>query len=124
MTYVAAALVVMVFVMALERLGVTRVAGEAVGASRRATKALGDRSLSDDEKEQAVRAASVELFKKFLVIGLRSAGAVLLSLLPLVALDLLGLTTVDAVTGWLASLAGICWMSALVVVWILARQFL
>jgi len=123
-TYLASALVVMVFVMALEGLGVTRVAAEAVSASRGAAKALGDRSLSDDEKERAVRRASVALFGKFLVIGLRSAGAVLLSLLPLFAFDLLGLTTIDAVTDWLASLTGICWMSVLVVVWILARRFL
>jgi hypothetical protein len=122
MTYLAAASVVLIFVTALEWLGVTRVAAAAVEDSRGAARTMADRSLGDLEKERALRAASLGLFGRFLSIGVRSVGALVLSLLPLLAFDLLGLAEIETTTAWLSSWVGMIWMSVLVVIYLLVRQ--
>ncbi len=122
MIYLAASLAVLGFMVALEGLGVLQVAADAIRTSRAAAGVVRDRSLSDEEKERSVRAASVTLVKGFVSIGSRTVLAAGLFLLILLAFDLPGAASLGSVTAWLATLEGIVGMSALVVVWILVRR--
>ena len=122
MTYLASSLAVLGFVVALEKLGVVQVAADALRTSHAAAGVVRDRSLSDDEKEHSIRAASVTLVKGFFSIGVRTAMAAGVFVLILLAFDLPGAASLGAVTTWLATWEGIVGMSALVVVWILVRR--
>lgn len=122
MIYLAASLAVLGFVVALEKLRVPEAATDAIQTSRTAVGIVRDGSLSDEEKERSVQAASVTLVKGFVSIGLRTLLAAALFGLVLLAFDLPGLASVGSVTRWLSTWPGIVGMSALVVVWILVRR--
>lgn len=122
MTYLAASLAVLGFMVALEKLGVLEVAADAIRTSRTAVAVVRDRTLSDEEKERSVQAASVTLVKGFVSIGVRTVLAAGLFVLILLAFDLPGIASLGAVTDWLATWEGVVGMTALVVVWILVRR--
>ena len=124
MIYFAGVVVALVFAVALDRFGLSRIGSEALETSRRSTALLGDGTLSDDEKEKAIRAASASLFGSFLAIGVRSAAALGLSLLVLLIFQITGLAPFDSVTNWLIEWEGIVLVSIVVVAWFLIRRSL
>jgi hypothetical protein len=124
LTLVAAALAVLTFMAALERFGVAREASEAAASSRTAAGVITDRSLSDEAKERAFRSASVALFRRFLSIGIRSVGALAVSLIPILVLTVAGLTTAEEVTSWLATARGLISTSVVAALWVAAKWFL
>lgn len=69
MTWIAAAFLVVGFLVLLQLLCVPTRVGEIGAASREALRTLRDRGLSDAEKEKAMRAGSLRLFGLFLRIA-------------------------------------------------------
>jgi hypothetical protein len=122
--YLAGTLAVLAFMTALEVFGVVRAAKAAVSTSRGSFGLLRDSELTDLEKERALQAASVSLGKGFLSIGVRSIGALAVSTLPILLLDLVGSVEMASVLDWLATWPGIIGMTLLVTGWYLARRFL
>jgi len=102
--YFGAALSIIVFIVAFQRLRVLPTAVTAAQAASHALAATRDPSLSDDQKEQLARKTSLQLMGSFLSILARGAGAVGASLLPLLAMQSLGLadigTVLDTLTSW------------------------
>ena len=117
MTYVAAALAVAVFVGVFERLGIVDVARRTVGTSRSAGATLIDPSLSDEEKERALRGASVSLVRDFLRIGFSGALALAASVIPVAVLHVAGLAEMEATLAWLGTWQAIGLISVLVLAW-------
>jgi hypothetical protein len=68
---------VLVFVGLLKGFRAAEAGGEALRTARSAVAALSDRSLNDDDKEAAARAAAGRLFRSFLAIA--AIGAVALA---------------------------------------------
>lgn len=122
MRYAAGVMAVIAFIIAFERLRIAEVAQRAVTTSGRATAALRDAALDDDEKERLVRRASISLARDVLSITVRGAGALLATLLPVLLLNMLGLVELEAVLAWLASWQAILLISIAVTVWMLARR--
>lgn len=117
MTYVAAALAVTVFVGVFERLGIVDVARHAIGTSRSAGGTLIDPHLSDEEKEQALRVASLSLVRDFLRIGLFGALALAASAIPVGILHLAGLAEMEATIAWLGTWQAIGLISIVILAW-------
>lgn len=122
MIYLAGFLAVVVFAAALDASGIEGAAARAMDTSRGATRILRDGSLSDQEKETAMRKASSSLLGSFLSIGFRGALAVAASLLVLGLFHLLGLAPFNSVTSWLSQGWTILFMTVLVAAWFLARR--
>lgn len=121
MTYLAGVLAILVFSMALERLGIEAVASKALDTSRKATRTLRDPNLDDGGKEAAMRGASVSLMGSFLSLGLRGVLAVCASGLTLAVFHLLGLAPFSSVVSWLATWPAVVLASVLVGGWFLFR---
>lgn len=122
MIYLAGLVAVVVFALALERSGIPRVAADAIETSRNASGLIRDRTLSDDEKEKAVRLASSSLFRSFFSIGIRGILALGLSFLTVVVFDLAGLASIEEVTVWLAKWEVVVSITAVVAIWLLIRR--
>jgi hypothetical protein len=101
--YLSAALVVVSFLFFFEKLGVARAAGRAIETSRAASPIMRDPEMSDDEKEAAMRKASVSLLADFGSILLRGAATLALSAVPALVLGFLGLASFEDTMLWLAS---------------------
>lgn len=115
MVYFAAFLAVFVFAVALELFGAMRAGTEAIATSRSAAGAIGDSSLSDDEKERALQRASVALARGFVSIGLRSAAALGAGFVVLFAFDVTGLASLSAATAWLGTWEAIVAVTVIIV---------
>lgn len=123
MTYLAGLAAVLVFAVVLDRSGIPGLAAEAINLSRKSTGTLRDRSLSDEEKERALRTASTSLARSFLSIGARSLLAVGLSLATILAFEVVGLADFSAVVDWLATAQAILLASGVLLIWFLLRRF-
>ncbi len=124
MIYVAGIVAALVFAVALDRSGLAEIGADALKTSRRSAALLRDSTLSDDEKEKAMRAASSSLFRSFYSIGIRSVGALGFSLVALLLFHLTGLAPVGSVTSWLAQWDAIILVSVIVVAWFVVRRWL
>ena len=91
MTWIAAAFLVVSFLVLLQLLRVPARAAEVTRVGRRALATVRDRTLSDEEKEQAMRAGSLRLLVLFVVIALATAAALAIPA---------GLVALMAVAGW------------------------
>lgn len=103
MIYLAAFLTLTVFVIALWMFGIVAAAAQAVAISRNSIRIIRDPALSDDDKERALRRASLTLFGSFLSITARGAAAFGASLLPMVAFDAAGLARFSKVADFLVT---------------------
>jgi hypothetical protein len=112
----------MAFTFAFERLGVTEAARKALMKSGRAMAALRDPVLGDLDRERLLRQTSISLAGDVLSIGARGAGALLAGLLPLLILDLAGLSPMSRVLAWLATWPGILAATLAIGTWILVRS--
>jgi len=119
--YAAALAAVACFIIAFERLGVVAVARGAMRSALDASRVMRDARLSDEEKERAVRASSLVLLRSFGSITIRSAAALAISLLPVLALQAAGLAALPAVNRLLLSWQGLLLASVTVAVAYLAR---
>lgn len=122
MTYAAAVVAVVCFAMAFDRLGVFAVARRAIESGLGASRVMRDAMLSDEEKERAIRAASLVLLRCFGSITLRSAAAVGASVLPLLAFHASGLVRLSAVNRFLLSWNGLALASGTVALLYFARS--
>jgi hypothetical protein len=105
-TLLGALVAIVCFAIAFEGLGILSVARRAIQSGVGATNVM-RAALSDDEKEQAARAASVVLLQCFGSITVRSAAAVAASLLPLLMFDVAGIVDLSAVNDLLLSWRGL-----------------
>lgn len=105
-TYGAASLAAACFALAFHWLGMAPVARRAIAIGLEAGRVMRDDGLDDDAKERAVQAASLTLLRLFASLAARSLGAVGLSLLPVLAAQAAGLTTVSAVNALFLSWPG------------------
>lgn len=103
MDAVSGILAAVVFIVAFDRLGVASTSARAVRTSRGAGTVLGNTSLSDEEKERALRSASLSLAGDFVSIALRGLGVLALSGGVLLAFDRAGLSSISAASRWLLS---------------------
>jgi hypothetical protein len=122
MTYLAGSLAVIVFAVVLDRSGLGKLAAGAIRISQSATETLRDRTLSEEQKEKAMREASSSLGKAFLSISIRGLAAVGCSLLVVAAFDISGMASFSSVTSWLAEPLTLILISTLVLVWFLVRR--
>ena len=97
MTFFAVAISIGVFVWGLWFFGVVRVARDVITVSRGAFIVMRDTNLDDETRERSVQRASIQLFGAFASIILRSAVALLSSIVPIWFFDLAGLATYDSV---------------------------
>ena len=95
MTWAAAAFVVLAFLAALQASGVPRRAAEVANRARQAIGIVRDRTLSDLDKETAMRAHSKALFAQFLVITAWVAVAIGAPLAAVAGLHQLGVVDLD-----------------------------
>src|SRR5437773_2574333 len=107
LTYLAALLATACFGIALRLFGIVTAAGKVIATSRDAAHCIRDPLLSDIEKEKMAQKASLSMMGGFLSILARGAGAFALSLLPLLALDALGVIRLSAVAHLLGTWQGI-----------------
>ena len=122
MTVAAAFFSVSCFLLAFQRLGITRVASRALKTGSQGFAFLSDGALSDDEKELAVRQASLSLFKDVFSIGVRTLGAVLASLVPLIFFQMTGLASMNGVAALLSTWPAIVTISIVMTIWFLLRR--
>jgi hypothetical protein len=99
---VAALATVAVFAVALWRLGVVNAASGAIAISRDTMGIMRDPHLDERAREQAVQRASLRLIGACGSILLRSALAVLVSLVPVWAFSALGFVTFGQVMEFLS----------------------
>ena len=82
---------IVLFLIALWRLGLVRIAQGALATAQGALTTMRDPALDDAAREKAVQAASLRLMGTFASIVLRGALALGVSLLPIWLADLAGL---------------------------------
>lgn len=107
MTLAAAAIAIVCFALAFERLDIMGVAKRAIVSGKAGSGAMLNPALSDSEKERAVRAASIAMLASFGAIVWRSALAAALSALPVLVLHVTGVVNLSAVNGILVSWGGL-----------------
>lgn len=105
--YAAELAAVLCFVLVFDRLGVVTVARRAFQSAVDASKTVRDAGLSDDEKERAARAASLELLGCFGSITIRSVAALAASVLLLLLFHVSGLARMSDVNSLMLSWPGI-----------------
>ena len=88
-SYAGAAVIVAGFAWLLLRLGLVERAQEINAVVRQTAATMSDKSLSDDQKERAMRKDSAALFRLF---GVITAGLLLALGLPMLLVWLIGLT--------------------------------
>jgi hypothetical protein len=103
----AALLTIVCFALALEKLGIFRVALRAVKSGRDASHVLRNSVMSDDQKEREVRALSLVLLRCFGSISVRAVAAVAASVVPLWLLHTAGIVRISAVNELLVSWRGV-----------------
>jgi len=97
LSWISALFILIAFIVLLQVLGVIKVSRQVLVLSRQVITTLQDTSLSDLDKEKAMQAFSLRLFKSFFLIVAGSALALGLPLLVVWGLQWLGLITLDAV---------------------------
>ena len=102
MTVLTAVLSIVVFMLCLKWFGVVKVSHGVLATSRDAVGAMRNQKLDDDEREKIVRKASIQLLAQFFSIFTRVVAVLVASFIPIWAISLTGVTTVDAVFGFLA----------------------
>jgi hypothetical protein len=107
---------VVCFLVAFQRFGVVAVAQGAIRSGINISHVMRDRSLSDDQKEQAARRTSLVLLRDFGVITLRSGAALAVSFLPVFVMDVAGIAPISAVNRLMLSWNGIVFASAVAAV--------
>jgi len=109
--YLGAVVAAACFMSALQLMRVLPIAAGVVDMTRAAARMLNDAQLSDSDKEQFLRKASVSLLGTSASIAARVAVALGAALLPLLALQAAGLVDVTAVADFLATWPGILLVS-------------
>lgn len=102
MTVFTALLSIVVFMLCLKSFGVVKVSQSVLATSRHAVGAMRNHVLDDDEREKIVQKASLQLLGQFFSIITRVAGVLVASFIPIWLISLTGLTTIDAVFGFLS----------------------
>lgn len=105
--YAAELTAVVCFVLAFQRFGVPAAAHHAIQSGVDASRRMRDPASSDDEKEQAARAASLVLLRSFGSIAWRSAAALAASVVPLLVFDFTGLARLASVNELMLSWNGL-----------------
>ena len=103
MSFLLAVMVVVVFALVLERLDLPERARETAARARESLDVLRDPELDDREKESALQEQSLRLFG---LLGILLGGSLLALGVPLLAvwlLELVGVSSLDAVLGVLES---------------------
>ena len=95
---------VLLLAVALDRVGVVRVATTALGMAQDAVATMQDRSLDDHARERAMQQASIRLFGHFASILGRVALALVVSLVPGGIADRSGMATAANVIAFLSRL--------------------
>jgi hypothetical protein len=106
-SYGAGFAAVICFMLVFERLRVSAVSRRALQTAIDISKILRNAAATDDEKERAARAASLELLRCFGSITVRSAAALVASLLLLLFLQAFGLARISEVNRLMLSWQGI-----------------
>jgi len=107
MNYLAVILISLCFMIALRFLGIISTAAGVIENARAAFRLVGDREVSDADKERLLQKASVSMMGSFISMTLRSIAAITASLLPLFVFDLTGLARFSTVTHLLATWQGV-----------------
>ena len=107
MIYLGAVVAAACFMVALQLMRVLPIAAGVADMTRAAARTFNNAELSDADKEQFLRKASVSLLGTFVSITARAAVALGAALLPLFALQAAGLVDVTAVADFLATWPGI-----------------
>ena len=107
LVYGAGLAAVICFMLVFERLRVTAVARRALQTAIDASKTFRNGAATDDEKERAARAASLELFRCFGSITIRSAAALVASVLLLLLFQASGLARISEVNLLMLSWQGV-----------------
>ena len=112
---------VLLLAIALDRVGVVRVATAAMGTAQGAVAVMQDGSLDDSAREQAMRQASVRLLGHFASIVGRVALALVVSFVPVAIADRSGLASVPSVIAFLSRIDVIAIASVAMIVGYLIR---
>ena len=97
LVWLAAVLLVVLFAMGLNWFKVIATSRQALATSQRVVGTLRDPTMTDLQKEKAMQASSLELFKCFALILLGCALALAVPFAIIWLLDLAGLVSLDAV---------------------------
>ena len=92
-------------------LRLTEVAKTTLAEGWRAVAVLGDKGISEDQKEQQIRQASINLFGGFFQFTARAVAALVVPFIILFVLEILGLAAMDDVLALLLRwevIAGMC----------------
>ena len=95
---------VLLLAVALDRVGVVRIATAAMGTAQGAVGVMQDGSLDDRAREQAMQRASIRLLGHFVSIIVRAAIALVVSLIPIAIADRSGLASATSVIAFLSRL--------------------
>lgn len=123
MTYVAAAFVTIAFLLCFPLSGIVAASARAIAVSRRAVAVMREPTVSEDEKEQAIRGFSIQLFGLFASI---TARGVLLLAVPAVLMagfSFIGLASFEGVIELLVSWEAILAVTAagIILLWLQQR---
>jgi hypothetical protein len=95
---------VLLLAVALDRVGVVRIATAAMGTAQGAVGVMQDSSLDDRAREQAMQRASIRLLGHLVSIVVRAAIALVVSLIPIAIADRSGLASATSVIAFLSRL--------------------
>jgi hypothetical protein len=95
--FLGASFLVIGFMVIMQMLGLARHAGSALALSNDAMKVMGNAALSDDQKERAMQAHAVKLFRLFIVLTIGGVAAVLAPLAIVWGLGRVGLLSFEGV---------------------------
>ena len=104
MIVLIACLSILAFMLAFHVLGIVPVASQAIATARAAGQVMGDKTLDEEIKEREVQKASISLMKSFASLVVRLVLLLVAAFLPIYLAELVGVTTTDAVLGFLLRL--------------------
>jgi len=97
----AAGLACAAFIVMFRWLGIARITRNMMAEGRCAANVLGNRDISEDQKEQEIRQASLRMFGGFFQFTARTLTAFLVPVGLLFAIDILGVADMDEVFAFL-----------------------
>jgi hypothetical protein len=112
---------VLLLAVALDRVGVVRVATAAMGTAQGAVAVMQDGSVDDSVREHAMQKASVRLFGQFASIVGRVAVALVVSFIPIAVADRSGMASATSVIAFLSRLDVIVVVSVAMIVGYMIR---
>lgn len=107
MVLLAAVVAASFFMIALRAMAIPAITARVIATGREAAGVIGDKRLGDEEKERLLQKASIGMMRAFGSITARSAVAVAAALVPLLALQAVGVAEISTVGRALATWQGI-----------------